>query len=96
MGGYEIGTCTVQELSRIVIDQEGAALNGQRTSDVTVSQILNGKIAHDNILKKELHSADYLRLKLGNRMDAERISGFTIFGHGFGQHTCDIITRFYC
>ena len=40
VGGYEIGTCTVQELSRI--------------------------------------------------------SGFTIFGHGFGQHTCDIITRFYC
>lgn len=115
--GYDLGTITVEEFSRIsggkytptwwkgsnygklvsiVINGKGTTINGIKTSDVRVEDIISPNvIARDNQLKKALLSSDSIRLRIGIREDAEHISGFNLFGHGFGQHTCDIITRFY-
>lgn len=84
------------KLVRIAIDREGTTIDGERASGVTLGDVLPRELLlRNNRLKRALHTADYVPLRVGIRRDAAHISGFTLFGHGFGEHTCDIVVRFY-
>lgn len=80
----------------ITIDESGSYINGTQTSDIRVYDIFTPDIlTRDTSLKRALHSADNIRFRVGIHPNAKHISGFNIYGHGFGHYPIDIITRYY-
>lgn len=78
------------------VGPDGTSLDGQRVSDVTLDQVLDfNHLQKDRLLKNSLSSSDYLSFRIGIKRDARHISGFNIFGKGFGNHPIDIVARFY-
>lgn len=84
------------KLVSIWVGEDGTMIDGQKVSDVTLDQVLDrSHLTRDRLLKNSLSSADYLSLRVGIKPDAKHISGFNIFGKGFGNHPVDIVARFY-
>jgi predicted transcriptional regulator len=84
------------ELLTIIIDGEGTAVNGQKASSVSLSQIFPpGFFAEQGEQSEELRSDAYLSLRIEVKGDAPCIGGFTLYGRGFGNFDQDIIIRFY-
>lgn len=84
------------ELLRIVVDEQGTAVNGVKTGDTKLSQILPESVLKRNIRMKLLMTAsDCLVLRIGCKPNAEHMSGFSLFGKDFGNHSTDISVKFY-
>ncbi len=67
-------------LKTITIDDQGAFVDGQPMSDVTVGQL--------NIRPWEV-----CRIRIGNSPDAKFEGGFTLFGRGFGNYEMGLLLR---
>lgn len=78
------------------VGPDGTFLEGQKVGDVTLDQILdNNRLVKDRLLKTSLTSSDYLSFRVGIKPEAKHISGFNIFGKGFGNYPINIVARFY-
>lgn len=74
-------------LARIIVIKDGMTINGNYASGITLDDVLpQERLSRDSALKHSMRSTDYLPFEIGIREDAEHI----------GEHTCDIIARFYC
>jgi predicted transcriptional regulator len=67
-------------LTRWKIDMFGCYVNGIKVSDV-------------NCHAFKIREAPYVRIKIGNKPDAEKIGGFNLFGARFGDFNQDLVLR---
>jgi predicted transcriptional regulator len=84
------------DLLKIVIDDSGVTINGEKRSSVTLSDILPKAFFNNSVeMDQDLLSDDSLNFRVAIRPEAEHIGGFTIYGLGFGNYNQGIITRFF-
>jgi predicted transcriptional regulator len=84
------------KLVSIWIGPDGTLIDNQKVSPVTLDQVLDhNRLTRDRLLKNSLSSSDYLSFRIGIKPDAKHISGFNVFGKGFGNHPVDVMARFY-
>ena len=69
-------------LKTIHILEDGVYMDGNKMSDVTLSQVLRT-------------IDQYWSIRFEVAEDAEHVGGLTLFGKGFGNHAQDILMRFF-
>ena len=60
------------------VDGEGCYVNGQRAGDCTIDELC-------------LMEEAFVKVRLGNKEDAEHVGGFNLFGKDFGDYSQDLI-----
>lgn len=60
------------------IDQDGAYVNGEKKSDMSIEQL-------------QLSERAFIAVRIGNNPNARHVGGFNLFGKHFGNHEQDII-----
>jgi len=84
------------QMLSIDISKNGVTIDGQYTSALTFEQVLTANgLDRTNLTAREGIPSQYLSFRVGIKPDAKNISGFNIFGKGFGNYSGDIIARFY-
>lgn len=84
------------QLIDMVVDGTGTYVNGRRTADTKLEDILDTReLQRNRLLKERMASSDYLPLRIGTKADSRHIGGFTLFGKGFGNYPHGILVRFY-
>ncbi len=84
------------KLVSIDINEEGTFMDGQKVSMVTLEKVLDrSMLIRNRALKVSLTSCDYIPLRIGIKPSAQHISGFTLFGKGYGNYPHGILVRFY-
>lgn len=84
------------QMLTIDVSETGTMIDGQPASDVTFQQVLDANCFDRTQMKQtEYMPSPYLSFRVGIKPDAQNISGFNIFGRGFGNYSGDIAARFY-